>query len=120
MTREQIRHEYHACRVGYDASLDALINTGMTEAEADRFLFCRETPSNELTARNLAAVSGPFAPLVKTSERWPGLVNVEGHLVNPKTDEVFIEKTSKRGRAYLSSITSARRIKKILKLAKAS
>lgn len=121
-TQANIRNEYNACRVGYDQAIRELICTGMTEAQADAWLFekfVNPPVENEAAARNFAAVSGAFAPLVKTSERWPGLVSVDGHLVNPKTDEVFIVKTSKRGRDYLSSITSARRIKKILNLAKA-
>ena len=112
-TQTNIRTEYHACRVGYDQALRELINTGMTAVQADAFLFCRE-PSQAALAHELRNQ----LPASK-DERWPDLVRVAGHLVNPKTDEVFIIKTSKRGRDYLSVITSARRIKKILKLAKA-
>lgn len=40
-SKEAIRHEYHACRLGYDTALRQLMAKGMSPAQADRFLFCR-------------------------------------------------------------------------------
>jgi len=47
------------------------------------------------------------------------MIEVDGYFVDLGTGQVWIEKRSKRGRHYLSTITSPRRIKKALKLAKA-
>jgi hypothetical protein len=47
------------------------------------------------------------------------MIEVDGYFVDLGTGKVWIEKRSKRGRHYLSSITSERRIKKAIKLANA-
>jgi len=37
--RAKIKREYHACHVGYESSLNALIATGLSASAADDYLF---------------------------------------------------------------------------------
>jgi len=40
--RAKIKRDYHACHVGYEDSLDALVATGLSEGAADDYLFLKD------------------------------------------------------------------------------
>lgn len=60
MMKSKIRDDYEYLRIGYDEAIAALMKLGMSEADADDYLFSSETPYDDDEERRLKFMERGF------------------------------------------------------------